>query len=326
MRLRRRRLRWAALVSVMMLVLAACGDDDTAPGNGAPPGEALLDQYDFSGVNISVGSKDFDEQLVLGWIAVHAFEYMGATVENNVDLGGTAPARAALLGGDIDTYFEYNGTGYSVHLAVPGDVPDDPDELTSYVRENDLEQNNIHWLSRAPFNNTYGFVASPALNEAEGAFDFDSMAAYLQENPDAVVCMESEFPVRDDGLVLFTNHTGYEIPQSQRRILDTGIIYTETGADNCDFGEVFTTDGRIEELGLTLVDDQNVMILYNISMNLRDDKYQENPEEFEAVADLLLSPLTQERMVELNYQVSSLGDPPEAVARQYLIDEGLIEG
>lgn len=315
------------LIAVLALVAAACGDGDGEGGGEAGEGGAALDEYDFSGVEISVGSKDFDEQLFLGHMSRVAFEYMGATVEDNIDLGGTAPAREALLGGDIDTYYEYNGTGYSVHLGVEGEVPDDPEELTAYVRENDLEQNDIHWLGRAPFNNTYGFVSSPGLTEENGGgFDFDSMAAHLEENADALVCMESEFPVRDDGLVLWENHTGYDIPESQIQILDTGLIYTETADDNCDFGEVFTTDGRIEELGLTLVDDPGVMILYNISMNLRDDKYQENPEAFDAVADLLLEPLTQERMVELNYQVSSLGDPPGDVAQQYLIDEGLIEG
>lgn len=322
----RRHLPIWALVAVLALVAAACGDDEGG-GEGEAGGEAALDEYDLSGVSISVGSKDFDEQLVLGNIAKLAFEYMGADVEDNIDLGGTAPAREALTSGDIDTYFEYNGTGYAVHLGVEGEVPDDPEELTSYVRENDLEENDIHWLGRAPFNNTYGFVSSPGLTEENGgAFDFDSMAAYLEENPDALVCMESEFPVRDDGLVLFEDYTGYEVPESQIQILDTGLIYTETGDDNCDFGEVFTTDGRIAELDLTLVEDPGVMILYNISMNLRDEKYQEAPEVFDAVADLLLNPLEQERMVELNYQVSSLGEAPEDVANEYLVEEGLIEG
>ncbi len=323
---RRRRLRRSiALVSALVLVLAACGDDDTT-GNGATGGDALLDQYDFSGITISVGSKDFDEQRFLGFMALQAFEYMGADVVDNVDLGGTAPARAALESGDIDTYFEYNGTGYAVHLGIAGEVPNDPEELTSFVHETDLEENGIHWLGRAPFNNTYGFAASPGLTAAEGSFDFNSMAAYLEANSDALVCMESEFPVRDDGLILWENYTGYTIPQSQQQILETGIIYTETGDDNCDFGEVFTTDGRIEGLELGLVDDPGVMILYNISMNLRDDKYQENPEAFQAVADLLMAPLTQERMVELNYRISFEGEPPADVARDYLIEEGLIEG
>jgi osmoprotectant transport system substrate-binding protein len=317
--------RLVAVFAVLAMIVAACGDDGGAddPGNGE--GEAALDEFDFSGITISVGSKDFDEQLVLGHLIKETFEYMGATVEDNIDLGGTEIARAALVRGDIDTYMEYNGTGYAVHLGIPGEVPDDPDTLTGIVAEQDLEENEIRWLGRAPFNNTYGFVSSPGLTEAEGAFDMQGMADYLEANPDTTVCMESEFPNRDDGLILFEEATGYTVPQSQTTILDTGLIYTQTADDTCDFGEVFTTDGRIEELGLTLVDDPGVMILYNISMNLRDDKYQESPDEFDAVADLILNPLTQERMVELNYRLSALGDEPAVIARDYLIEEGLIE-
>ncbi len=318
--------RLVAVFAVLAMIVAACGDDGSDdPGAGG--GEAVLDDYDFSGMTISVGSKDFDEQLFLGHMTKEAFEYMGATVEDNIDLGGTVPAREALLAGDIDTYMEYNGTGYAVHLAITEPIPNDPDELTSIVRERDLEENNIHWLSRAPFNNTYGFVSSPDLTEENGGpFDLQGMADYLEANPDSVVCMESEYPNRDDGLILFEEGTGYTIPESQQTILDTGLIYTETRDNNCDFGEVFTTDGRIPELGLTLVEDPGIHILYNISMGLRDDKYQENPEGFDAVAEALLSPLTQERMTELNARISGQGEEPATVARDYLIEEGLIEG
>jgi osmoprotectant transport system substrate-binding protein len=301
---KRRKSRLVAIFIILAMFVAACGDEGGSDTTGAA-GEAVLDQYDFSGVTISVGSKDFDEQLFLGNLLKETFEYMGATVEDNIDLGGTVPAREALLGGEIDSYME---------------------ELTSAVREADLEENDIHWLSRAPFNNTYGFVSSPALTEDNGgAFDLQGMADYLEANPDTVVCMESEYPERDDGLVLFEEGTGYEIPESQITILDTGLIYQETAADECDFGEVFTTDGRIPALGLTLVEDPGIHILYNISMNLRDDMYQENPEAFDAVAEAILSPLTQERMTEINSRISFDGDAPSAVAHDYLVEEGLIE-
>lgn len=324
---RRTSLRVLAIIAAFGMIVAACGDDTGGEGGETTTGgEAVLDQYDFSGVTISVGSKDFDEQLFLGNMLKEAFEYMGATVEDNIDLGGTAPAREALLGGNIDTYMEYNGTGYAVHLAITEPIPDDPETLTSVVREQDLEQNNIHWLSRAPFNNTYGFVSSPAVtDENGGAFDLQGMADYLEANPDAVVCMESEYPNRDDGLILFEEGTGYTVPDSQQNILETGLIYQETAADNCDFGEVFTTDGRIPALELTLVEDPGIHILYNISMNLRDDVYQENPEAFDAVAEALLSPLTQERMTELNSFISFDGQEPSTVAHDYLVAEGLIE-
>ena len=54
------------------------------------------------------------------------------------------------------------------------------------------------------------------------------MADYLAANPDATVCLETEFPDRSDGLILFEEATGYEVPQDQIEILDTGLIYTET--------------------------------------------------------------------------------------------------
>lgn len=330
-------LRLIAIMATLAMLVAACGGDSDTTTTAAPGDDgdtttpsadaAAFDEYDLSGVSISVGSKDFDEQLILGHMLKEAFEYAGADVEDNINLGGTNLAREALLNGDIDTYVEYNGTGYAVHLAIEEEIPFDPDELTSIVRDRDLEENDIHWLSQAPFNNTYGFVSSPEVTEANGGgFDFQSMADYLEANPDASLCLESEFPNRDDGLVLFEDHTGYDVPESQIQILDTGLIYTETSENNCDFGEVFTTDGRIPALDLTLVEDPNVMILYNVSVNMRDDKYQEAPEAFDAIAEGILSGLSQERMTELNGLVSFEGEDPAAVARQYLVDEGLISG
>jgi osmoprotectant transport system substrate-binding protein len=311
---------WSRLIAVftaLAMIIAACGGDDEGGGNG--DGEGRL-----AGIDISVGSKDFDEQLLLGHIMVQAFEAEGANVADNVDLGGTQVARSALLGGDIDVYMEYNGTGWAEHLGNEETPSFDPDELTNSVREQDLEENDIHWLGRAPFNNTYGFVSSPDVTEANGGepYDFDSMAAYLEENPDAVLCLESEFPDRADGLVLFEEATGYEVPDSQITILDTGPIYTQTNENECEFGEVFTSDGRIGGLDITLVEDPGVMILYNISMNIRDDKYQEAPEAFDEIAAELLDPLTQEMIVDLNTRVSFEGELPEDVAADYLDEIG----
>ncbi len=99
----------------------------------------------------------------------------------------------------------------------------------------------------------------------EGGFDLQSMADYLKANPDAKLCLETEFPDRPDGLILFDKATGYTVPQSQIQILDTGLIYTETAKGSCQFGEVFTTDGRITALNLSLVKDPGVFILYNAS-------------------------------------------------------------
>jgi len=312
------RLLTAALVAFVLLV-AACGGDD----EGGAEGGALAD-VDLDGISVAVGSKDFDEQLVLGEIMVAAFEAAGADVDNKVNLGGTNVARAALESGDIDVYMEYNGTGWTQHLGLE-DPSFDSEELTQGVRERDLEQNDIVWIDRSPFNNTYGFVSSPELtDENGGAFDIQSMVDYLEANSDASLCLESEFPSRSDGLILTETYAGYDIPDSQITILDTGVIYNETAGNNCDFGEVFTTDGRIPALGLTLVEDPGVNIVYNVSMTMRNEKYQEASAEFDELASLILSPLSNERMAELNARVSAEGEDPDDVARDYLAEEGLI--
>ena len=293
-----------------LFALAGCSEAD---GEGA-----------LAGVSGTVGSKDFDEQLILGYMLVEAFEAAGADVTDKVNLGGTNVAREALLSGDIDTYMEYNGTGWTVHLGNT-DPSFDPEELTSGVREQDLADNGIRWLGRSPFNNTYGFASSPEVTEENGgAFSLQTMMEYVDANPDAVVCMESEFPSRPDGLILTETATGIELADEQQLILDTGIIYTETANNNCTFGEVFTTDGRIPALGLTLVEDPGVNILYNVSVNIRQETYDQNPAAFDLITEAILAPLDNEKMAELNARVSAEGEDPQAVARDFLIEEGLL--
>ncbi|MBL6593191.1 MAG: glycine betaine ABC transporter substrate-binding protein [Actinobacteria bacterium] len=308
-----------AIGAVAALALSGCAASDESSSGGT------LSEYDLSGVSIAVGSKDFDEQLILGEMMVAAFEAAGAEVDNKVNLGGTNVARAALESGEIDIYMEYNGTGWTVHLGQ-SDPSFDPEVLTSGVRDMDLAENGIVWVGRSPFNNTYGFASSPEVTEANGgAFDLKSMMEYVRDNSDAVVCMESEFPSRPDGLILTETHAGIDLPDNQQLILDTGIIYTETANNNCDFGEVFTTDGRIPALGLTLVTDPGVNILYNVSGTIRQDKYNEAPEAFDGIIEAVLAPLDNIKMAELNGKVSAEGEDPAAVARDFLVAEGLID-
>jgi osmoprotectant transport system substrate-binding protein len=308
-----------AIAAAATLVLGGCAAETDSASGG------LFAEYDLSGITVSVGSKDFDEQLILGEMMVASFEAAGATVVNRVNLGGTNVARAALESGDIDIYMEYNGTGWTVHLGQE-DPSFDPEVLTAGVAERDLAENGIVWVGRSPFNNTYGFVSSPELTDANGgAFTLTSMMEYVRDNPSTIVCMESEFPSRPDGLILTETHAGITLPDNQQRILDTGIIYTETAANNCDFGEVFTTDGRIPALGLTLVDDPGVNILYNVSGNIRAETYNLAPEAFDAIINAILAPLDNLRMAELNGLVSAEGQDPAVVAREFLVEEGLID-
>ena len=135
---------------------------------------------------------------------------------------------------------------------------------------------------------------------------------------------ETEFPDRPDGLILFTEATGYAVPQSQIQILDTGLIYTETASGSCDFGEIFTTDGRIKALSLELVEDPGVFILYNLSFTWNDAKVQEHAETYQRLVEAILMPLDNAKIAELNGLVDLEGEDVEDVAADYLREIGLV--
>jgi osmoprotectant transport system substrate-binding protein len=347
-------MRFAAGLAAVALVAGACGSDDDSSDSGDDGSAtteasdsteaggddggdmasaecetatdednsvASLTELDFSGLDINVGSKDFVEQFVLGQLAIVGLEAGGATVTDSTNLGGTVVNRDALLSNGIDTYFEYNGTGWTVHLAQE-DPSFDPVELTNGVCAMDLAENDIRWLGVSPFNNTYGFATAGDSPAAGG--DLQAMMEYVNDNPDATVCMETEFPNRPDGLVLLEEATGLTIPADQQEILETGVIYDETASGNCTFGEIFTTDGRIPALGLDVVEDPGVMILYNVSMTMPDSVYQQAPDAFEALADTILAGLDNDTIAELQRQVSADGEDPRDVAVAYLTEQGLI--
>lgn len=305
----------ALSTTVTALSLLVSGCSSTSSG-----GSGSTDQ--LAGVSITVGSKDFTENILLGEMFAQALKSKGADVSDKTNLGGTSVNREALTSKEIGVYPEYNGTGWTVHLGH--DNPSqDPQTLYNDTAQEDLQKNNIKWIGMSPFNDTYGFAANGDLAKQHGAFDFKSMADYLKANPSATVCMESEFPDRPDGLILWEKATGYKIPSSQTKILDTGLIYTETAKGGCEFGEVFTTDGRIQALNLSLVKDPGVMILYNLSFTMNNDIYKAHPDVYDSIATTILKPLDNAKMAELNAKVDVDGQTAAAVATEYLKNIGL---
>ena len=303
----------------LALVAGGCGDDGGGDASAS----------DFEGITVTVGSKNFTEQYVLSEILIQGLAARGAEVVDATDTGDTSTTRAALLAGDIDTYWEYNSTGWVEHLGK-SDPDDDGEALTEAVAEADRSANGIEWIGRSTFNDTYGFVMAPAIAEETAAtrfsvdrFNLEAMADYLEDNEDTVVCVEPEFPGRDDGLTLFETDTGYTIPDDRLRVIDDAAdIYGAVADGVCDFGEVFTTDGRIDALGLTPVIDPGVFYVYNVSLTIPTELYQQAPDAFDDLVADILGPLSQTRMTELNRRVSD-GEPVSQVAADFLTTFGI---
>jgi len=131
----------------------------------------IADGADLSGASLTVSSKEFTEQLILGHITKLVLEEAGAEVDDQIGLVGSTSVREALTSGEIDLYWEYLGTGWVTYLDNTEAISD-PDEQYEAVRDADAA-NEVTWLEPAPFNNTYAIALS---NENAEALDISSIS------------------------------------------------------------------------------------------------------------------------------------------------------
>ncbi|WP_282958398.1 glycine betaine ABC transporter substrate-binding protein, partial [Amycolatopsis pretoriensis] len=108
--------RTTAVVLAFVTALAAgCTIGKDQPGAGV--GEGSIKKIDaLSGTQIRVGSKEFDEQLLLGQIALVALQAAGASPQDKTNITGSSNVRQALTSGAIDLYWEYTGTAWISYL------------------------------------------------------------------------------------------------------------------------------------------------------------------------------------------------------------------
>lgn len=129
---------------------------------------------------ITVGSKEFTEQLILGAMSILALENAGFQVVDQTGLGGTEVARTALEEGEIDTYWEYTGTAWLVALGHEEAITDS-EEAFQKVSAEDLELNQLVWLNYARFDNTYTIMMLQADAEALGIETISDLAKVINE-------------------------------------------------------------------------------------------------------------------------------------------------
>jgi osmoprotectant transport system substrate-binding protein len=305
------------------LLLSGCGlgekeneVEDVEAGSQVDP-EAL------QGVEITVGSKEFDEQLLLGQLTLLMLNAAGAEVKDGTGTTGSDATRQALIQGDTDVYWDYTGTGWVTYLQQD-EVITDAQELYQSVADMDLQENSVVWGGPAPFNNTYAFGTTQEFAEENNLETLSDMSAYIGENPDASVCVASEFVDRPDGLPGVESTYGMDISNLKNLGDASGAIYAQIDDGGCDFGEVFTTDGRIQNLGLkVLEDDKSFFPLYNGAPVVMEQTDQEHPEVLEVLAPLA-EVLDNDTMVELNGQVAE-GQPMDQVAEDFLREQGFIQ-
>ncbi|MGA8209102.1 MAG: glycine betaine ABC transporter substrate-binding protein [Nocardioidaceae bacterium] len=330
--LRKTTRRWTAGVAALGLsavALSGCGslsESASSGGSGSGPCKGVeadsVDSGALENVKVAVGSKEFDEQLVLGQLTVKMLCAAGATVTDRTNTKGSTQTRQKLIDGVTDVLWEYTGTGWVNYLGHTDPIQDEQKQYEA-VKKEDLAKNGLVWGPMAPFNNTYAFAVTDEFGKKNDITTSSDMADYINKNPGATVCVESEYAARPDGYPGYKKL--YKFDGEQFKSLGTGVVYTQLDKGNCDFGEIFTTDGRLAALGLTVLDDdKKYHPLYNGVVVTREDFDQENPAMLEVMKPLADS-LTTEVMTDLNKQISSDGLPADQIAEDYLKSEGFIK-
>ena len=285
-------------------------------------GPASIEHYDsLEGVKLTVAAKDFTEQLILGNMFSTVLAAAGAEVTNLTNIPGSFGARHAMVSGKADVSPEYTGTGWINYLGNENPVKG---EAAQYQAVKDADaKNGLSWLPPAPMDDTYAFAIRESEGQRLGVTKLSDLAKL--NRADLTFCVESEFANRNDGFVPMLKTYGLAREQLGRVTnLDTGVIYTATADGQCNFGEVFTTDGRIPGLKLRVLEDDKAFFPhYNLSAVVNSKVLNEHPELAEIFGQL--SPrLTNEVMLDLNAKVDTEGDDPALVARDWLIKEGLL--
>lgn len=305
------------------LLLSACGGggdafEEADGGAGATEGGG--------GGSLVVGGAQFTEMSVMENMYALLLEEAGYDVEIQ-----TAEQREiyapALVSGEIDVVPEYAAT-FVQYLNREANGPDAEEITTNDVQETLeagqplAEEKGLEFLEPAEAQDTNGFYVTQAFaeeNDLETLSDLGELDQPITlaagdeclERPFCAPGLEETYGIDVAGVTgdSFASLTG------KQKVVDGTAQLGLTG----------TTDGTLDGLGLVILeDDQGLQAADNL-VPVVNEETAGDP----AVAEALnqLAPvLTTEDLTQLNLQVDEQRLLPEDVARDYLVEQGLIEG
>jgi osmoprotectant transport system permease protein len=200
-----------------------------APAHGQSPDSTL-----------TIGSKKFTENVILGWVGTHLMRAEGLSVTHREQLGGSRFLWEALRRGDIDAYPEYTGTLLREILAGANV---DRDALADT-----LARYGLAMTEPLGFNNTYALGMRAAHADSLGIETIGD----LREHPGLALGFSNEFMDRADGWPSLKR--AYDLPQSARGV-DHDVAYQGLASGQIDVTDLYSTDAKIERYDLRVLRD-----------------------------------------------------------------------
>lgn len=297
--------------------LVACGSSGGTSKVSASSG-SVASTVNLKGLTITVGSKEFTEQQILGQLVVQSLKAAGANA-TYTKVTGTPVVRQALVSNKIAAYYEYTGTGWITILKHTTPVPGSDAQFQA-MKSADAK-NGIVWFAKAPANNTYAISGNHDAATKDNVTTISQYASLASRDPSsASLCTATEFITRDDGLPGLERKYGFKLPTAQVKQLDFGLVHSSVAKGNpCKYAVVFATDGQIAaNKEVVLQDDKGFFPSYNIAVSMRKDAYDAHKDAYEKLFNGLSAKLTTDQMVKLNAAVDIDGKAPDRVASDFL--------
>ena len=220
-----------------------------------------------------------------------------------------------------DVYMSYDGTVLTTFLhRDPSEVPAGS-TLFDYTNELFQEQDKLVMVNKLGLDNTYA-VAVP--KEIQSKYNLKTIT-----DPELVFSAEHEF-FDDEGTMKFDPFTTfYGLTFKNTRPVDLSLKYSTMESGNADVTVAYATDGRNKKVQLQILeDDQHFFPEYNGVIVVQEDLFERVKAiapDLEATLHLLDNIFTNESMTDLSYQVDIEEKNLDDVARQFLVDQGLLK-
>lgn len=274
---------------------------------------ALAAGCSLRGDRITIGGKNFTEQLLLGELLA---QYLGARVaipvERRLYLAGTYICHQALLAGRIDAYVEYTGTALTAILKRP--PQSDHVQVYEQVKNEYRQRFKFEVLPPLGFDNSFAIIVR---GEDAKALGLRTLSDLSRAAPQMRMGVGYEFLERADGFPGLARTYGLQFAQPPR-VMDLGLMYRALKERQVDVIAGANTDGLIAALSLVVLeDDRHYFPPYDAVTVLRGATAERHPEVL-SILQQLSGKITAEQMRRMNYAVDGQHRDASEVVREFL--------
>ena len=242
---------------------------------------------------------------------------MTVTVKPN--FGKTTFLYEALKKGDIAIYPEFTGTVTESLLKPTPQVNHDPEAVYQAARDGIKKQDNLALLKPMAYQNTYAVAVPKKIAQEYGLktiSDLKKVEGQLKAG------FTLEFNDREDGNKGLQKVYGLNLQVST---MEPALRYQAIQSGDIQITDAYSTDAELARYDLVVLeDDKQLFPPYQGAPLMKTALLEKHPE-LEAVLNKLAGKITADQMSQMNYQVGVEGKSANQVARDFLIQEGIIK-